>query len=146
MDDTGMGWLGAIVVGGIAGWLAELITRSNTGILVNVVLGVIGAGLAIVAIRPHGHPPAGRVARLPHFRLRRARALLIIVTRLISPTLVAGLITPPMFLFISNRMGCLGSIFVSILVSLVLLKACGMYQAPRNRRLGDQTHRTERFP
>ena len=46
MDDTGMGWLGAIVIGGIAGWLAELITRSNMGILVNVVLGIIGAGLA----------------------------------------------------------------------------------------------------
>jgi hypothetical protein len=32
-----------------------------------------------------------------------------------------------MFLFFSSRMGCLGSIFVSVIVSLVLLKACGMY-------------------
>jgi uncharacterized membrane protein YeaQ/YmgE (transglycosylase-associated protein family) len=46
MDDAQMGWLGAIVIGGIAGWLAEIITRSNMGILVNIVLGGIGAGLA----------------------------------------------------------------------------------------------------
>jgi uncharacterized membrane protein YeaQ/YmgE (transglycosylase-associated protein family) len=46
MDDAQTGWLGAIVVGGIAGWLAEIITRSNMGIIVNVILGIIGAGLA----------------------------------------------------------------------------------------------------
>ena len=46
MEDTGFGWLAAIIIGGIAGWLAETITRSNMGILANIVLGVIGAGLA----------------------------------------------------------------------------------------------------
>jgi uncharacterized membrane protein YeaQ/YmgE (transglycosylase-associated protein family) len=46
MDDTQIGWLAAILIGGIAGWLAELVTRSNMGILANVVLGVIGAALA----------------------------------------------------------------------------------------------------
>jgi energy-converting hydrogenase Eha subunit E len=30
------------------------------------------------------------------------------------------------FLFFSSRLGCLGSIAVSLLVSLVLLRACGM--------------------
>ena len=30
------------------------------------------------------------------------------------------------FLFFSNQVGCLGSIAVSLLVSLVLLKACWM--------------------
>jgi hypothetical protein len=30
-----------------------------------------------------------------------------------------------MFLFFSDRVGCLGSIVVSLLLSLVLLKACG---------------------
>jgi uncharacterized membrane protein YeaQ/YmgE (transglycosylase-associated protein family) len=46
MDDTQMGWLAAILIGGIAGWLAEIITRSNMGIITNVILGVIGAALA----------------------------------------------------------------------------------------------------
>jgi uncharacterized membrane protein YeaQ/YmgE (transglycosylase-associated protein family) len=84
MDDTGMGWLGAIVIGGIAGWLAELITRSNMGILVNVVLGIIGAGLAtwlfgLMGIRLQagwlGYLISGFVGA----------CVLIIVTRLISP-------------------------------------------------------------
>ena len=31
-----------------------------------------------------------------------------------------------MFVFFSNRLGCFGSIAVSLVVSLLLLKACGM--------------------
>jgi uncharacterized membrane protein YeaQ/YmgE (transglycosylase-associated protein family) len=46
MEDSGIGWIAAIIIGGIAGWLAELITRSNMGILTNIILGIIGAGLA----------------------------------------------------------------------------------------------------
>jgi uncharacterized membrane protein YeaQ/YmgE (transglycosylase-associated protein family) len=45
MDRTSIGWLAAIIVGGIAGWLAEKITASNMGILANIVIGVIGAGI-----------------------------------------------------------------------------------------------------
>jgi uncharacterized membrane protein YeaQ/YmgE (transglycosylase-associated protein family) len=46
MDDTGIGWVAAIFIGGIAGWLAEKITASNMGILANIIIGVIGAGIA----------------------------------------------------------------------------------------------------
>ena len=46
MESPGNGWIAAIVVGGVAGWLAELITRSNMGIIANIILGIIGAGLA----------------------------------------------------------------------------------------------------
>ena len=61
MESSGIGWIAAIVVGGVAGWLAELITRSNMGIIANVVLGIIGAGLAtwlfgVFAWRPGGWP------------------------------------------------------------------------------------------
>ncbi|PZX18773.1 putative membrane protein YeaQ/YmgE (transglycosylase-associated protein family) [Palleronia aestuarii] len=38
-----MGWLAAIIVGGIAGWLAEQFMKSNMGLLMNIVLGIIGA-------------------------------------------------------------------------------------------------------
>jgi hypothetical protein len=31
-----------------------------------------------------------------------------------------------LFVFFSNRLGCLGSLAVSVLVSLLLLKGCGM--------------------
>ncbi|MEO3999730.1 GlsB/YeaQ/YmgE family stress response membrane protein [Mesorhizobium sp. CAU 1732] len=43
MDLNGMGLLGAIIVGGLAGWLAEQFMKSNMGILMNIVLGIIGA-------------------------------------------------------------------------------------------------------
>jgi uncharacterized membrane protein YeaQ/YmgE (transglycosylase-associated protein family) len=46
MEDAQLGWVAAILVGGIAGWLAEMVTRSNMGILTNIVLGVIGAAFA----------------------------------------------------------------------------------------------------
>jgi uncharacterized membrane protein YeaQ/YmgE (transglycosylase-associated protein family) len=41
-----MGWIGAIIVGGIAGWLAEMFMKSNMGILMNILLGVVGAAIA----------------------------------------------------------------------------------------------------
>ena len=46
MEDAGIGWIAAILIGGFAGWLAEKVTRSNMGLLVNIILGMIGAGVA----------------------------------------------------------------------------------------------------
>lgn len=43
MDLNGVGLLGAIIVGGIAGWLAERFMRSNMGLMMNIILGIIGA-------------------------------------------------------------------------------------------------------
>ena len=38
-----MGWIAAIIIGGIAGWLAEQFMKSNMGLLMNIVLGIVGA-------------------------------------------------------------------------------------------------------
>ena len=38
-----MGWIGAIIIGGIAGWIAEKIMDADHGILTNIALGVAGA-------------------------------------------------------------------------------------------------------
>ncbi|SHF02972.1 Uncharacterized membrane protein YeaQ/YmgE, transglycosylase-associated protein family [Loktanella atrilutea] len=38
-----MGWLAAIIIGGIAGWLAEQFMKSDMGILMNIILGIVGA-------------------------------------------------------------------------------------------------------
>ena len=46
MEDAGIGWIAAIIVGAIAGWLAEKVTGSNMGLITNIILGVIGAGIA----------------------------------------------------------------------------------------------------
>lgn len=42
----GLGWLSAIIVGGLAGWIASNIMKADTGILVNVILGIVGAIIA----------------------------------------------------------------------------------------------------
>ena len=41
----GVGWIGTLIIGGLAGWIAEKITRSDIGVLMNIVVGVIGAFL-----------------------------------------------------------------------------------------------------
>lgn len=40
---AGVGWLAAIIIGGIAGWLAEQFMKSEMGLLMNIILGILGA-------------------------------------------------------------------------------------------------------
>ncbi len=51
MDELQVEWLAAIIVGAFAGWLAERFMKSNQSLVVNIILGVIGAiiGNAIFA-------------------------------------------------------------------------------------------------
>jgi uncharacterized membrane protein YeaQ/YmgE (transglycosylase-associated protein family) len=46
MGDQEIGWIAAIIIGGIAGWLAEQFMKSDTGLLMNIVLGIVGAAIA----------------------------------------------------------------------------------------------------
>lgn len=41
-----VGWIAAIIIGGLAGWFAEMIMKSDTGILMNIILGIVGAIVA----------------------------------------------------------------------------------------------------
>ena len=38
-----MGLITMIILGGLAGWLASMITRSSSGILMDIILGIVGA-------------------------------------------------------------------------------------------------------
>lgn len=40
---SGVGIIGAIIIGIIAGWIAEKVMRRNHGILTNLIVGVVGA-------------------------------------------------------------------------------------------------------
>ena len=41
---TRVGWIGYIIIGGIAGWIAgKIVKGSGSGILMNIVIGVVGA-------------------------------------------------------------------------------------------------------
>jgi len=43
MDGNTMGWLAWIIVGGVAGWLASQVMRSPRGLIMDIVVGIIGA-------------------------------------------------------------------------------------------------------
>lgn len=42
---TGLGWFAAIIVGGLAGWLAEKFMKRDHGLLLNIFMGIVGAML-----------------------------------------------------------------------------------------------------
>jgi uncharacterized membrane protein YeaQ/YmgE (transglycosylase-associated protein family) len=46
MSDSEIGWIAAIVIGGAAGWVAEQFMKSDMGILMSIVLGIVGAAIA----------------------------------------------------------------------------------------------------
>jgi uncharacterized membrane protein YeaQ/YmgE (transglycosylase-associated protein family) len=46
MNDPQVGWIAAIIIGGIAGWLAEQFMKSEMGLVMNIVLGMVGAAVA----------------------------------------------------------------------------------------------------
>lgn len=85
MEAAGIGWIAAILIGGIAGWLAEKVTRSNMGLLTNIILGVIGAGIAAWLFGLFGvRMQAGWLGYLISGFV--GASLLILVTRLFYPT------------------------------------------------------------
>lgn len=43
---SGVGWLAAIIIGGIAGWLAGKLMDMRFGVLMNIVLGIVGSVVA----------------------------------------------------------------------------------------------------
>jgi uncharacterized membrane protein YeaQ/YmgE (transglycosylase-associated protein family) len=47
MDSNTMGWLSLLIVGAVSGWLASIVMRTNAsqGLLLDIVVGIIGAFL-----------------------------------------------------------------------------------------------------
>ena len=54
MADGTVGWIAAIIIGGIAGWLAEQFMKSDMGMLMNIVLGIAGAAIASAILNLFG--------------------------------------------------------------------------------------------
>lgn len=46
MEDAQIGWIAALIIGGLAGWIASGIMKTGTGIFMNIILGIIGAAVA----------------------------------------------------------------------------------------------------
>ena len=41
----GVGWIGTLIIGGLAGWIAEKVMKENHGLLMNIIIGIIGSCL-----------------------------------------------------------------------------------------------------
>ena len=63
-NDATVGWIAAIVIGGIAGWLAEQFMKSNMGLLLNIVLGIVGAIVANAILSVFGISLGGWIGYL----------------------------------------------------------------------------------
>jgi uncharacterized membrane protein YeaQ/YmgE (transglycosylase-associated protein family) len=61
---SGVGILGAIIIGMLAGWLAEKIMRREHGLLTNLIVGVVGALIGGFLARQLGVEFAGFVGSL----------------------------------------------------------------------------------
>jgi uncharacterized membrane protein YeaQ/YmgE (transglycosylase-associated protein family) len=62
--EQGIGWIAAIIIGGLAGWLAEMFMKSNTGLVMNIVLGIVGAIVASALLGLVGVPLGGWIGYL----------------------------------------------------------------------------------
>jgi len=46
MPEAEIGWIAAIIIGGLVGLFAEMFMKSGTGLFMYIVLGIVGAALA----------------------------------------------------------------------------------------------------
>ena len=55
----GVGWIMTVILGGLAGWIAEKIMKSDMGIIGNIILGIVGAVVLNAILRGLDMLPAG---------------------------------------------------------------------------------------
>ncbi|MCS4242226.1 MULTISPECIES: GlsB/YeaQ/YmgE family stress response membrane protein [Rhizobium/Agrobacterium group] len=46
-----VGWIGAIIIGGLGGWLAGKLMDIRFGIFMNIILGIVGSVVAVAVLR-----------------------------------------------------------------------------------------------
>jgi uncharacterized membrane protein YeaQ/YmgE (transglycosylase-associated protein family) len=61
---SGLGWLSFLLVGLIAGWIAERVTGRDDSLLMNLVVGVVGAYLGAFLFRLLGLATTGFIGTL----------------------------------------------------------------------------------
>ncbi|HEX9569812.1 MAG TPA: GlsB/YeaQ/YmgE family stress response membrane protein [Rhodospirillales bacterium] len=61
----GVGWVGAIIIGGLAGWIASRVMETGTGIIANIIIGIVGAVvLNTILVATIGYTYGGWVGQL----------------------------------------------------------------------------------
>lgn len=75
-----MGWLISLIIGGIVGWLASIVMKTNAqmGLLANVLVGIVGSMLGGWVAGALGMAPSGGILRFV-ISLIGAIALIVIL-------------------------------------------------------------------
>jgi uncharacterized membrane protein YeaQ/YmgE (transglycosylase-associated protein family) len=60
-----MGWIITLIVGGLVGWLASIVMKTNAqmGMIANVLVGIVGSALGFWAAGALGIAPTGGILR-----------------------------------------------------------------------------------
>jgi len=58
---VGLNWIMTIIVGGLAGWVAEKVMKADHGLITNVILGISGAVVLNFVLRLVGIIPPGGI-------------------------------------------------------------------------------------
>jgi uncharacterized membrane protein YeaQ/YmgE (transglycosylase-associated protein family) len=60
-----MGWIISLIIGGIVGWLASIVMKTNAqmGIIANVLVGIVGSELGYWVSGALGLAPSGGIVR-----------------------------------------------------------------------------------
>lgn len=61
---SGLGWFSFLIVGLLAGWIAEKVMSRSHGLLINLVVGVVGAYLGAFLFRLLGLSASGFIGAL----------------------------------------------------------------------------------
>jgi uncharacterized membrane protein YeaQ/YmgE (transglycosylase-associated protein family) len=58
-----MGWIITLIIGGVVGWLASIIMKTDAqmGLIANVLVGIVGSFLGALAAAALGIAPAGGI-------------------------------------------------------------------------------------
>jgi len=60
-----MGWIGAIIIGGVVGWIASILAKANAqmGLIANILVGIVGSALGHWVFGLLGFAAYGGLAR-----------------------------------------------------------------------------------
>jgi uncharacterized membrane protein YeaQ/YmgE (transglycosylase-associated protein family) len=69
----GYGWLMTIIIGGLAGWIAEKLTKSDMGLIMNILYGIVGGFIGNFLAGLVGFQFAGAVILISVIRMVKNR-------------------------------------------------------------------------
>ena len=76
LGTPGVGFLMMLIIGGIAGWIAERVTKSDHGLLTNIIVGVAGSFVGTKLAEVLGIAVNGTLA---HLLVATAGAILLLL-------------------------------------------------------------------